>query len=84
MSKFRREIDVRYPIFFGSDNSDESKFGSKSGSDNRNVKNLMSGFKIWTKNSCPYLIFLGRTNLGIRVGQIFASTKFHGMCEEAA
>ena len=60
--------------FFGSDNSDEDKFGSKSGWDNRNVKNVMSGFKIRTKNSYPYPIFSGRTNSGIRVGQTFAST----------
>ena len=59
MSKFGREIDVRYPVFFGSDNSDEGKFGSKSGSNNRNVKNLISEFKIQTKNSCPYPIFSG-------------------------
>ena len=64
MSKFGREIDVRYPGFFGSGNSDEGKFGSKSGSDNKNVKNLMSGFKIRTKNSCPYPIFSGSDKFG--------------------
>jgi len=69
MLRFGQEIDDRYP-FFESDNSDKAKFGSKSNSDNRNVKNVMSGFKIWTKNSCPYPIFSrsdkfeysGRTN----------------------
>ena len=50
--------------FFGLDNSDEGKFGSKSGSDNRNVKSLMSGFKIRTKNSCPYLIFFRSDKFG--------------------
>ena len=57
MPKFGREIDVRYPDFFGSGNLDEGKLGSKSDSDNRNVKNLTSGFKIRTKNSCSYPIF---------------------------
>ena len=32
--------------FFKLDNSEEVKFGSKSSSDNRNVKNVMFGFKI--------------------------------------
>jgi len=47
--------DIR--VFFGSGNLDEGKLGSKSDSDNRNVKNLTSGFKIRTKNSCSYPIF---------------------------
>jgi len=64
MSKFGREIDVRYPVFSGSDSSDEGKFGSRSGSDNRNVKNLMSGFKIRTNNSCPYPMFFGSDKFG--------------------
>ena len=71
--KFGQEIDDGYPIFFGLDNSDEPKFGLKLGSDNRNAKNVMSGFKIWTENSCPYPIFSGQTNSGIRVGQMFAN-----------
>jgi len=43
--------------FFGLYNSDETKFESKSGSDNRNVKNVMSRFKIRTKKSYLYSIF---------------------------
>jgi len=42
---------------FRSDNSNETIFGSKSGSDNKNVKKVMSEFKIRTKNSYPYSIF---------------------------
>jgi len=42
-------------------------------SDNRNMKNVMSIFKIWTENSCPYPVFPGRTNLDIWIRQIFAS-----------
>jgi len=38
MSKFREEIGNRYSIFFRSDNSNKAKFGSKSSSDNINVK----------------------------------------------
>ena len=50
MSKFGREIDDRYLGFSGSDSSNKSKFESKSDSDNRDVKNVMFEFKIWTKN----------------------------------
>ena len=44
--------------FFRVGHSDEAKFESKSGSNNKNVKNVMFGFKIGTKNSYPYLVFL--------------------------
>ena len=44
MSKFEQEIDDRYPVYFESNNSNEAKFGSKSGLDNKNVKNEMSRF----------------------------------------
>jgi len=54
--------DTRF--FFGSDNSDKDKFGSKSDSGNKNVKNLMFRFKIRTKNSCSYSIFFGSNKLG--------------------
>jgi len=64
MSKFRQEIDVRYPIFFGSDNPDKAKFGSKSGSDNKNVKNVMFEFKIRMKNSYLYPIFSRSDKVG--------------------
>ena len=50
--------------FFRSDNSDEGKFRSKSGSDNRNVKNLMSGFKIRTKIFYPYPVFFRSDKFG--------------------
>jgi len=36
----------------------------KSGSDNRNIKNVMSGLKIRTKNSCPYPVFSGSDKFG--------------------
>ena len=75
MLKLGKELDDRYLIFFGSFNSDKAKFGSKSDSDNRNVKNVMFGFKIRTKNSCPLPDFFRvGTNSDIQVGQIFAST----------
>ena len=57
MSKFGDEIDDWYPSFFGFDNWDKAKLGSKSGSDNRNVKNVTLGFKIRIKNLCSYPIF---------------------------
>ena len=43
--------------FFELDNSDEGKFGSKSNLDNRNVKNLMSKFKIRMKFFYLYSFF---------------------------
>jgi len=69
------------PYFFGSDNSNDVKFGSKSGPDNRNMKNIMFGFKIRTNNSCPYPIFFGldkfgyssRTNFRQRYSKSFLS-----------
>ena len=59
-----------WPIldFFGSDNSEEAKFGSKSDSDNRNVKNVMFGFKIRTTNSYSYSILSGQINSDIHIG----------------
>ena len=71
MSKFGREIDVRYPVFFGSDNSDEGKFESKSSSDNRNVKK----FNVRILNSDEK--FLSVPDF-FRVGRIrvFRSNKF--------
>ena len=52
-SDIKLVIDIR---LFGSDNSNETKFESKSSSDNRNVKKVMSEFKIRTKNSYLYPI----------------------------
>jgi len=51
-------------VFLESDNSNKDKFRSKLDSDNRNVKNIMSRFKIRTKNSCPYSIFFGLDKFG--------------------
>ena len=64
MSAFGQEIDDQYSIFFGSNNSDEVKFGSKSGSDNRNVQIVMSEFKIQTKNSCLYPVVFRSDKFG--------------------
>ena len=55
-------------VFLRADNSNKTKFRSKLGSNNSNVKNFMFGFKIRTKG--PYFIFfrsgkfdyLNRTN----------------------
>jgi len=58
ISKFRQEIDCRHG-FFESDNSNEAKFESKSSSNNRNVKNIMFGFKIRMKGFYMYSIFFG-------------------------
>ena len=41
-------IDVH---FFRFDKLDKVKFRSKSGSENRNMKNIISGFKTWMKHS---------------------------------
>jgi len=57
MSKFGQKIDYQYPVFFRLDNSNEAKSCVKISSNNRNVKNVMSRFKILTKNLCPYLVF---------------------------
>ena len=50
MIKFGQELITDVNIFFESENSGNAKFGSKSDSNNRNVKNVMSEFKIRTKN----------------------------------
>ena len=65
MLKFGQEIDDRYSNFSGSDNLDVTKFESKSDLNNRNVKNVMFGFKIRMKNSCPYPNFSNRINSNI-------------------
>ena len=51
MSKFGQEINVQYLIFSGLDNPNKTKFESKLGSDNKNIKIVAFGFKIRTKNS---------------------------------
>jgi len=52
MSKFGQEID-KQSLFFSS----WTIQSLDSGSDNRYIKNIASGFKIATKNSCPQPIF---------------------------
>ena len=63
-------------VSFESDNLDEAKFGSKLSSDNRNVKNLMSGFKMRAKNSCLYLIFFESDKFGYSVRTNFCQHYF--------
>ena len=55
MLKFGQEID----------NLDMAKFGSKPGSNNRNIKNIVCRFETRMKNSWLYPVMLGRTNSGI-------------------
>lgn len=66
ISKFGQEVNVQCPVFFWSDNSVEATFGLKSGTDSRNMKNIVFGFKFRRKkiHDCIRFFLVG-TNLGI-------------------
>jgi len=55
--KVRRRCWYLIPGFFGSDNLNKDEFWSKSVSNNRNIKNVVSRFKIRMKSPWLYLIF---------------------------